>query len=65
MASDGVCVYCRQQPVDTTWLPFCSERCKLLDLRDWVSERYRVPGNSASEDSVRDDASHDGDDDVE
>ena len=24
--------------------PFCSERCKLLDLGKWVSEEYRVPG---------------------
>ena len=22
--------------------PFCSERCKLLDLDNWLSERYRV-----------------------
>jgi len=22
--------------------PFCSERCKLLDLGNWLSERYRV-----------------------
>lgn len=25
------------------WRPFCSERCKLIDLGDWASERYRVP----------------------
>ena len=24
--------------------PFCSERCKLLDLGKWVSDEYRVPG---------------------
>ena len=23
--------------------PFCSERCKLLDLEGWLSARYRVP----------------------
>lgn len=23
--------------------PFCSERCKLLDLGAWASESYRVP----------------------
>jgi uncharacterized protein len=22
--------------------PFCSERCKLIDLGNWASERYRV-----------------------
>ena len=25
------------------WRPFCSERCKNIDLGDWASERYRVP----------------------
>ncbi len=25
------------------WRPFCSERCKLIDLGDWANERYRVP----------------------
>ncbi|NCW25842.1 MAG: DNA gyrase inhibitor YacG [Betaproteobacteria bacterium] len=25
--------------------PFCSERCKLNDLGDWASERYRLPGD--------------------
>ncbi len=24
--------------------PFCSERCKLVDLGKWVSEEYRVAG---------------------
>jgi endogenous inhibitor of DNA gyrase (YacG/DUF329 family) len=29
---------------DNSWRPFCSERCKLLDLGNWASERYRIPG---------------------
>jgi hypothetical protein len=24
--------------------PFCSERCKLIDLGKWIEECYRVPG---------------------
>lgn len=24
------------------WRPFCSERCKVIDLGAWASERYRV-----------------------
>ncbi len=27
---------------DSKWRPFCSERCKLIDLGAWASERYRV-----------------------
>lgn len=24
--------------------PFCSERCKMIDLGKWVSEEYRIEG---------------------
>lgn len=26
------------------WRPFCSERCKMIDLGDWAAERFRIPG---------------------
>jgi len=25
------------------WRPFCSERCRMIDLGQWASESYRVP----------------------
>ena len=25
------------------WRPFCSERCKMIDLGAWATESYRVP----------------------
>jgi endogenous inhibitor of DNA gyrase (YacG/DUF329 family) len=25
------------------WLPFCSERCKLIDLGRWLDADYRIP----------------------
>jgi hypothetical protein len=28
---------------DNVWRPFCSERCKTVDLGDWFSERHRIP----------------------
>ena len=28
---------------ENRWRPFCSERCKLIDLGAWASEEYRVP----------------------
>lgn len=28
---------------DTRWLPFCSQRCKQLDLGAWLNESYRIP----------------------
>ncbi|MGE3579331.1 MAG: DNA gyrase inhibitor YacG [Vicinamibacterales bacterium] len=38
-----VCVECRRAPVDPMWRPFCSERCRNLDLARWVDGSYRVP----------------------
>jgi len=26
--------------------PFCSERCKLIDLGEWASEKHRISGES-------------------
>lgn len=26
--------------------PFCSERCKLIDLGGWANEDYAIPGES-------------------
>jgi endogenous inhibitor of DNA gyrase (YacG/DUF329 family) len=28
---------------ESRWRPFCSERCKLIDLGAWATEKYRVP----------------------
>ena len=28
--------------------PFCSERCRLIDLGAWLSEQRAIPGDSAS-----------------
>jgi endogenous inhibitor of DNA gyrase (YacG/DUF329 family) len=25
------------------WRPFCSERCKMIDLGQWASGAYRIP----------------------
>ena len=29
--------------------PFCSERCKLIDLGDWAAERHAIPGDPPNE----------------
>jgi endogenous inhibitor of DNA gyrase (YacG/DUF329 family) len=31
------------------WRPFCSERCRTIDLGAWASESYRVKTNEAPE----------------
>lgn len=25
--------------------PFCSQRCKLIDLGDWATEAHKIPGS--------------------
>ena len=41
------CPHCGQ-PADAgqanPWRPFCSKRCKLIDLGDWLAEEHRIPG---------------------
>jgi endogenous inhibitor of DNA gyrase (YacG/DUF329 family) len=34
--------------------PFCSERCKLIDLGEWASERHRIAGEAVPRDDVDD-----------
>lgn len=29
------------------WRPFCSERCRLVDLGRWLDGDYRIPGPAA------------------
>jgi endogenous inhibitor of DNA gyrase (YacG/DUF329 family) len=39
------CPQCGEQvpwTPESKWRPFCSERCKLIDLGAWASERYRI-----------------------
>ena len=41
------CPHCKAPvPKGGANLPFCSERCRVLDLGAWALERYRVPGAS-------------------
>ena len=37
--------YSKQNP----YRPFCSERCKMIDLGAWANESYRVPDNGHPE----------------
>ncbi len=33
------------------WRPFCSQRCKSLDLGAWAAERYRIAGKPGAGDA--------------
>ncbi|HWP60099.1 MAG TPA: DNA gyrase inhibitor YacG [Candidatus Acidoferrales bacterium] len=34
--------------------PFCSERCKMIDLGAWAGEKYRIPGEPIEQDAPND-----------
>lgn len=36
------------------WRPFCSERCKLIDLGAWASGKHAIPGEPAETDRRKD-----------
>ena len=39
-----------QRPVEWSaaarWRPFCSERCRKIDLGAWANEEYQMPDNT-------------------
>jgi uncharacterized protein len=54
MKSPDVCPTCkgrRKPQSDNPTFPFCSARCKLADLGNWLSGRYALGGEAVSEDT--------------
>lgn len=55
MSRSGACPQCRQpaslEP-ENAFRPFCSERCKLLDLGEWFAGRYAIPAVEAEDDTL-------------
>lgn len=54
-AKTAPCPQCRQPASLATtnrFRPFCSERCKLLDLGEWFAGRYTIPAVEAEDDGV-------------
>jgi hypothetical protein len=50
-----LCPICRrevQREANRTF-PFCSRRCKLIDLGKWLGEEYRIAGPAAPEPKAR------------
>ena len=53
------CPICKKEVAfDDPNMPFCSDRCRLIDLGNWASERYVVPaGNNGDLEELEDDPS--------
>ena len=51
------CPTCQAQVAwssDSEYRPFCSHRCKLIDLGAWASETHRIPGEHAMDETAID-----------
>jgi endogenous inhibitor of DNA gyrase (YacG/DUF329 family) len=61
------CPQCSQQATwpDTPTYPFCSERCRLIDLGVWARGDYRIPSEQvADEDAWPEAAAWEGDEEA-
>ncbi|HUX10926.1 MAG TPA: DNA gyrase inhibitor YacG [Terriglobia bacterium] len=59
------CPNCKQEvPYEgNPFRPFCSERCKMIDLDNWLEGRYRVPGTASEDEGRSEPAAEDDDED--
>jgi uncharacterized protein len=48
--SEKPCPICGKPASDAS-RPFCSERCRDVDLNRWLSNSYAIPGKDADEDA--------------
>jgi endogenous inhibitor of DNA gyrase (YacG/DUF329 family) len=53
--SAGRCPICRE-PTEAAYRPFCSARCRDVDLSRWLRGSYAIPGGQAGADEDGDDA---------
>lgn len=55
-----LCPTCQKKDVwksTNPFRPFCSERCKLIDLGEWADERHRIAGDPVLPDDLPDEDS--------
>jgi hypothetical protein len=53
------CPTCGKQVIwnsKSRWRPFCSERCRLIDLGDWLDESHRISDSGVETDGLSDGA---------
>lgn len=57
MARPIRCPICRREVSwkGNPYRPFCSERCRLIDLGAWSEGRYRIPGKKIDRESEKED----------
>jgi endogenous inhibitor of DNA gyrase (YacG/DUF329 family) len=60
LASMPLTVKCPTCHLEVSWegnphRPFCSERCRLIDLGAWAEGKYRVPGEKVDDKPEKED----------
>ena len=55
LASNMLCPICKKpvdepKPGEKSYFPFCSERCKQIDLGAWASGSYAIAGSKPPDD---------------
>ncbi len=61
MVTTVKCPTCRRPVVwseDSVYRPFCSDRCRLIDLGAWLSEAHKIPDEGAVGDETPADPEH-------
>ena len=54
------CPICRKEVAPSSpEMPFCSERCRLIDLGLWAEGEYRIPGAPADADAKKNESQED------
>jgi len=60
MSKKPLTVKCPTCKTDVIWgeesphRPFCSDRCRLIDLGEWASESHKIAGESAFDEASSD-----------
>lgn len=44
-----ICKEASEQPPANVFFPFCSNRCKVIDLAKWLDGDYRIPAREEDE----------------
>lgn len=56
MINKAFCPSCEKETeltLSNPYRPFCSKRCRLIDLGEWISENYSISENSIEDEIIQ------------
>lgn len=60
--TDIICPTCKKKGTwtkENIYRPFCSDRCKLIDLGEWAAEKHRIAGEQAAKENEQEEDNKD------